>query len=199
MAGLEFRLISTEIGMSLELPKPLDRAVKIDEDVAEVFRKVAAQTGNKKIERLLISSHAYVEGGKFTIFLGSVGKTKGIRIEDVGVFAPLAGKFAHRLRGIEIQACNVADNNGGDPRSTPNPGSAAAFSQAIANITQTGVLASTLGQKTKCQEMKGEYTVRGPRGLPETIQVTEVTDCQDIWTGNLWMFTPGGRGAAPHR
>ena len=196
MAGIEFRLISTGVGLSILLPKPLDRAVKPEDDVAAVIRKVASEAGGRKIERFLIVSHAYVKEGSFTIFLGSVGGKEGIRLGDVGVFAPLAGKFASRLRGIEIQACNVADNNGQSSQDTPNVGSGAALAQAIANIARTGVLASTNAQPTDCTKMTAEYTVR-ERGRIVTHPVTEVTDCKDAWTGNLWMFTPRGSGAKP--
>jgi hypothetical protein len=199
MAGLEFRIIGTGLGLSFKNPKPLDRAVKPADDVAEVFRKVAAEAGNRKIGRLMISCHAYMKDGKFTIFLGSVGGVEGIRVADVGIFAPLRGKFSNGLRGIELQVCNVGENGSGlTPREAPSVASGAELCQAIANATGTGVIASTEQQPVDCLRTSGEYTER-VHGLPVTRTVVTVTDCEDTWTGNLWVFTPGGRGAKPLR
>jgi hypothetical protein len=198
MAGLEFRIISTGLGLSFRNPKPLDRRVERTDDVAAVFRKVAEEAGSRKIERLMISCHAYPKDGKFTIFLGSAGGMEGFRVADVGIFAPLQGKFASRLRGIEIQACTVADNPGHTPREVPTVGSGAELCQAIANAARTGVMASTLAQPTECIKTTGEITER-VAGRIVTRVVESVGNCEDAWTGNLWMFTPGGSGAQPVR
>ncbi len=197
MAGLEFRLISTKVGMNLKLPKPNDRAVKPDEDIAKVFQEIARNAGGSKIGRLLLVCHAYQDGGEFNVFLGSVGGKPGIRIADAGVFGPLSGKFESKLRGIEIQGCNVAENKGTSPQEMPTVGSGAALCQAIANKARTGVLASTEEQPTECQEEISSVTVRNARGLPETREVgRRVFDCADAWSGNLWLFTPGRSGAS---
>lgn len=196
MAGFEFRLISTGVGLSLKQPKPFDRAVDPGEDIAKVFQDIARQATGKKIARLLIVSHAYDDGGEFTVFLGSVGKKRGIRLADVGVFAPLAGKFESPLRGIEMQGCKVADNAGLSPLDKPKVGSGAALCQAIANKARTGVLASTDAQPTQCQEEVTSVTERDKHGLPATRVIDrKVLDCEDVWSGNLWIFTPGKIGA----
>jgi hypothetical protein len=57
MAGLEFRLISTEVGQYLKQPTPNDRAVEPCEDVAAILAEIARKRGGK-IRRLHLVSHA---------------------------------------------------------------------------------------------------------------------------------------------
>jgi hypothetical protein len=199
MAGLEFRLISTKVGLSLKLPKPLDSAVKPEDDIASVFEQIASRAGGEKISRLLLVCHAYQSGGEFTVFVGSVGGKLGFRLGDVGIFGPLADKFESKLRGIEIQGCNVAENRGLSPQAVPTVGSGAALCQAIADTAYTGVLASTDPQPTSCQKEEGTITQRNNRGMVETQEYSRVVDCEDVWSGNLWSFRPGRKGAKKGR
>jgi hypothetical protein len=200
VASVVIRLISREVGESFKPPLPLDRAVAPGEDLAKVFKDIAdtLSKARNRIERLVLYCHAYSSGGEFTVFLGNVGGRPGFRAADVPkLFAPLKGRFANTGRGIEIQACNVASNQGADPSKVPTVGSGAALCQAIANAAGTGVLAADRDQPGTCFKTEIVEVRRNERGLPqEYVTPGPVVDCQaDVWSGQVWLFSPKGGGA----
>jgi hypothetical protein len=199
MAGVIVRLISTRVGESFLLPSPFDHSVKREDDLVSVFRGVLKQIGSRKIERMVLLCHAYASGGEFVVFMGSVTGKEGVRAADArATFGLLGGRFASSGRGIEIQACNVAQNQGSDPSKVPSVGSGAALCQAIADAAQTGVMAADRDQPGPCQEEYHLERFRNAKGLPEEKKVVDrVFDCKaDVWTGQLWLFAPKGQGAS---
>jgi hypothetical protein len=196
----EIRVIDARVGRSFKDPRPSDIVCERDADLNELFARVADAGYHPKLDLLMIFSHAFYEkdsaGGHHYGFGIQLGQ-QGIHNDNVAaLMGRLNGRFANALRGIELRGCAVAIRSDFGTGPAHKVGDGLALCQLIADTTNTGVLASSAEQPGTCEVVTGQMTARAG-GRVTTTEVKETQGCDvGVWSGAVWLFTPGAKGKA---
>ncbi len=199
------RIIDSRVGYSFKTPKPLDFKATPKTDIALLFADIVDALRNQKIGLLQILAHGIYrsdETGRHRFGFGvELGQQNLYASNLRDILGRLAGRFASREMGIELRACAVAQNNAfnepqGDGGVAWRVGDGLAFCQSMADITVTGVLASTENQTNPCDPVAMLVMDRAVSDAGVLFQKSDEEirnqNCgMGVWDGNVWLFTPG--------
>ena len=198
MAGLVVRIIDKRVGRSFDPPLSTDIVCGPATDLNDIFAQVADMAYAKKIETLLIMSHGFYnldDKGRERYGFGIELGQQNLKMGNVeAMLGRLAGRFASAGRGIELRGCGAAArseftvHHGGKPLVLVGDG--IALCQRIADVTGTGVLASSDEQPGPCRVVPAGQPTR-INGNVGTTPDSEMALCPvGVWEGKVWLFTP---------
>ena len=203
--GLVVRIIDERVGMSFDPALPSDITVRETTDLNETFAEVADRAYSTKIDTLIIMSHGFYETdlqGAHQFGFGVELGRQSLRLSNAAaLLGRLHGKFASAGRGIELRGCGVAVKStvqtGTREAVVVKVGDGVALCQLIANVTGTGVLASSDRQPGSCGQFRVTGTQRNGKVLDEVNEVRQAACTLDPWSGKVWLFTPNATRPAP--